>query len=38
MSNHAHTARVLDCQHPTLVVSMKISFISLFFVLCWRLF
>jgi hypothetical protein len=36
MSNLAYTARLLDCQRPTLVVNMKISFISLFFVLGWR--
>jgi hypothetical protein len=28
-----HSARLLDCQRPTLVVSMKISFMTLFFVL-----
>jgi len=33
MSNLAYTARLLDGRRPTLVVSMKISFISLFFVL-----
>jgi len=33
MSNLAHTAR---CQRPTPVVSMKTSFITLFFVLGWR--
>ena len=33
VSSLAHTARLCDCQHPTLVVSMKISFVSLFFVL-----
>ena len=33
LSNLAYTARLLGCQHPTLVVSMKIPFISLFFVL-----
>jgi len=33
MSTLAHTARLLDCQRPTFVVNMKISFISLFFVL-----
>jgi len=33
VSNLAYTARLLDCQRPTLVVSMKIPFISLFFFL-----
>ena len=37
MSNLAYTALLLDCQRPTLVVSMKMSFISLFFVLGGRL-
>ena len=36
MSNLAHTARLLACQHPTLVLSMKISCIILFFILGWR--
>ena len=36
MSNLAHTARLLACQHPNLVLSMKISCISLFFILGWR--
>ena len=36
VSNLPYTARLLDCQLPTLVVSMKISFISLFFVLSGR--
>jgi hypothetical protein len=33
MSNVAYTSRLLDCQCPNLVVSIKISFIYLFFVL-----
>jgi len=35
-SNLAHTVRLLACQHPTLALSMKISCISLFFILGWR--
>jgi len=34
MSNLAYTDPLLDCQRPTLEVSVKIPFISLFFVLC----
>jgi len=30
MHNLAYTARLLDCQRPTFVVSMKIHFICLF--------
>jgi len=33
LSSLAYTARLLGCQHPTLVVSMKFPFIGLFFVL-----
>jgi hypothetical protein len=33
MNNLAYTDRLLECQRPTLVVSVKIPFISLFFVL-----
>jgi hypothetical protein len=33
MSNLAYTSRLLDGRRPTLVVSMKVSFISSFFVL-----
>jgi len=36
MSNLAYAAPLLDCQLPTLVVSAKIPFITLFFVLGWR--
>jgi len=31
MTNLAYTARLLNCQRPTLVISTKISFITLFF-------
>jgi hypothetical protein len=36
VSSLTYVARLLDCQHPNHVVSMKISFISLFFVLGLR--
>ena len=35
MCNLVYIAHLLECQCPTLVVSMKIYFISLFFVLGW---
>ena len=36
MSILTYMACLLDCQHPTLVVSIKISFVSVFFVLGLR--
>jgi len=33
ISNLAHTTRLRDCQRPTFVVRIKISFTSLFFIL-----
>jgi len=36
MSNLAHTPTLLACQHPTVVLSMKILCISLFFIVGWR--
>jgi hypothetical protein len=36
MHNLAYTTSLLEFQPPTFVVSMKISFISLFFVLGWK--
>ena len=35
-SNLAYAAVLLDCQRPTLMASMNISFINFFFVLGWR--
>ena len=33
--SHYEQPRLLECQHPTLIVSMRISCISLFFILGW---
>ena len=36
ISNLVYSAHLFQCKCPTFVVSMKISFISLFFILGWR--